>query len=163
MTTTLWRHARIATMHGREPWGWIERGALLAEDGRIVWVGADGDVPRHAQAQQEFDLQGALMTPGLIDAHTHLVYGGNRAAEFEQRLQGASYEEIARRGGGIASTVAATRAASDDQLFATASARARTLMAEGVTCNSAAARSKDPRRCTAARAASWARSNISYA
>jgi imidazolonepropionase len=133
MTTTLWRHARIATMHGLEPWGWIERGALLTEDGRIVWVGADGDVPRDARAQQEFDLQGALLTPGLIDAHTHLVYGGDRAAEFEQRLQGMSYEEIARRGGGIASTVAATRAASDDQLFATASARARTLMAEGVT------------------------------
>ncbi len=133
MTTTLWRHARIATMHGRQAWGWIERGALLAQDGRIVWIGADGDVPRDAQPQQEFDLQGALLSPGLIDAHTHLVYGGNRAAEFELRLQGASYEEIARSGGGIASTVAATRAASDDQLFATASARARTLMAEGVT------------------------------
>jgi imidazolonepropionase len=133
VTMTLWRHARIATMHGRQPWGWIERGALLAADGRIVWVGADGDVPRDAQAQQEFDLQGALLTPGLIDAHTHLVYGGSRAAEFELRLQGASYEEIARRGGGITSTVAATRAASDDELFATASSRARTLMAEGVT------------------------------
>jgi imidazolonepropionase len=133
MTTTLWRHARIATMHGREPWGWIERGALLADGGRIAWVGADGDLPRDAKAQQEFDLQGALLTPGLIDAHTHLVYGGDRAAEFELRLQGASYEQIAQRGGGIASTVAATRAASDDQLFAAASARARTLMAEGVT------------------------------
>jgi imidazolonepropionase len=133
MTTTLWRHARIATMHGALPWGWIERGALLAGGGRIAWVGADGDVPRDAKPQQEFDLHGALLTPGLIDAHTHLVHGGDRAAEFEQRLQGASYEEIARRGGGIASTVAATRAASDEQLFATASARARTLMAEGVT------------------------------
>jgi imidazolonepropionase len=133
MTATLWRHARIATMHGALPWGWIERGALLAEGGRIVWVGAEGEMPRDAQPQQEFDLQGALLTPGLIDAHTHLVYGGDRAAEFEQRLQGASYEEIARTGGGIASTVAATRAASDDQLFAAASARARTLMAEGVS------------------------------
>jgi imidazolonepropionase len=133
MTTTLWRHARIATMHGREAWGWIERGALLADGEHIAWVGADGDVPRDAKPQQEFDLQGALLTPGLIDAHTHLVYGGDRAAEFEQRLQGASYEQIAQRGGGIASTVAATRAASDDQLFASAQQRARTLMAEGVT------------------------------
>jgi imidazolonepropionase len=133
MTTTLWRHARIATMHGALPWGWIERGALLAEGGRIAWVGADGDVPRDAKPQQEFDLQGALLTPGLIDAHTHLVYGGDRAAEFEQRLQGASYEEIAQRGGGIASTVAATRAADNDVLAVRAMQRARTLMAEGVT------------------------------
>jgi imidazolonepropionase len=133
MTTTLWRHARIATMHGAHPWGWIPRGALLADRGRIVWVGAEGEMPRDAKPRQEFDLQGALLTPGLIDAHTHLVYGGSRATEFEQRLQGASYEEIARSGGGITSTVAATRAASDDQLLAAASARARTLMAEGVT------------------------------
>jgi imidazolonepropionase len=133
MTTILWRHARIATMHGTLPWGWIERGALLAEGGRIAWVGADGDVPRDAKPQQEFDLQGALLTPGLIDAHTHLVYGGDRAAEFEQRLQGASYEEIAQRGGGIASTVAATRAADNDVLAVRAMQRARTLMAEGVT------------------------------
>jgi imidazolonepropionase len=133
MTTTLWRHAHIATMHGREAWGWIERGALLAEGERIVWVGAEGEIPRDAKPQQEFELQGALLTPGLIDAHTHLVYGGDRAAEFEQRLQGASYEQIAQRGGGIASTVAATRAASDDTLFASAQQRARALMAEGVT------------------------------
>jgi imidazolonepropionase len=133
VTTTLWRHARIATMNGSRPWGWIERGALLAEGERIVWVGSEGDIPRDAKPQQEFDLQGAMLTPGLIDAHTHLVYGGDRAAEFEQRLQGASYEEIARQGGGIASTVAATRAASDNALFASAQQRARTLMAEGVT------------------------------
>ena len=133
MTMTLWRHARIATMHGPQPWGWIERGALLTDGERIVWVGAEGDIPREAAPQQEVDLQGALLTPGLIDAHTHLVYGGDRAAEFELRLQGASYEEIARRGGGIASTVAATRAASDDVLFAAAQKRALALMAEGVT------------------------------
>jgi imidazolonepropionase len=133
VTITLWRHARIATMSGATPWGWIERGALLAEGERIAWVGSEGDLPRNAKPQQEFDLQGALLTPGLIDAHTHLVYGGDRAAEFEQRLQGASYEEIARQGGGITSTVAATRAASDDALFASAQQRARTLMAEGVT------------------------------
>jgi imidazolonepropionase len=133
VTITLWRHARIATMNGPRPWGWVERGALLAESERIVWVGSEGDLPRDVKPQQEFDLQGALLTPGLIDAHTHLVYGGDRAAEFEQRLQGASYEEIARQGGGIASTVAATRAASDDTLFASAQRRAHTLMAEGVT------------------------------
>jgi len=133
MTTTLWRHARIATMDGAQPWGWLERGALLAECEHIAWVGSERDIPRDAKPQQEFDLQGALLTPGLIDAHTHLVYGGDRAAEFEQRLQGASYEEIAQRGGGIRATVGATRAASDDQLFAAAAARARTLMAEGVT------------------------------
>jgi imidazolonepropionase len=133
VTTNLWRHARIATMNGARPWGWIPRGALLAEGERIVWVGSEGELPRDAKPQQEFDLQGALLTPGLIDAHTHLVYGGDRAAEFEQRLQGASYEEIARQGGGIAATVAATRAASDDVLFASAQQRARTLMAEGVT------------------------------
>ncbi len=133
MTTTLWRHARIATMNGAQPWGWIERGALMADGERIVWVGTDDEIPPDAKPQQEFDLQGALLTPGLIDAHTHLVYGGDRAAEFELRLQGTSYEEIAQRGGGIASTVAATRAASDDALFASAQQRACTLMAEGVT------------------------------
>jgi imidazolonepropionase len=132
-TTTLWRHARIATMHGSAPWGWIERGAMLADGARITWVGADNAVPRDAAPVREIDLEGALVTPGLIDAHTHLVYGGDRAAEFELRLQGASYEQIARAGGGIASTVAATRAASDDALFASAERRARVLMAEGMT------------------------------
>jgi imidazolonepropionase len=90
-------------------------------------------LPTGLQADLEVNLHGALLTPGLIDAHTHLVYGGNRAAEFEQRLQGASYEDIARAGGGIRSTVAATRAASDDELFHSAAQRAQALMAEGVT------------------------------
>ena len=133
ITRTLWRHARLATFGGPAPWGWIEDGALLTEGDRIVWVGPDVDLPSAPQAQREHDLQGALVTPGLIDAHTHLVYGGDRAPEFELRLQGASYEEIARAGGGIRSTVASTRAASDDALFASAAARARALMAEGVT------------------------------
>ena len=130
---TLWRHARIATMDGTRPWGWIDDGALMVEGDRIAWVGADADLPARAGAVQEIDLQGALVTPGLIDAHTHLVYGGDRAAEFELRLQGASYEQVARAGGGIRSTVAATRAASDEALFDAAAKRARRLLAEGVT------------------------------
>ena len=132
-STSLWRHARLATMTGAAGWGWIEDGALLVEGDAIVWAGADADLSREVSVQDEFHLRGALVTPGLIDAHTHLVYGGDRAAEFELRLQGASYEEIARAGGGIRSTVAATRAASSETLFASASARARTLMQEGVT------------------------------
>ena len=134
---TLWRHARLASMTAGSAWGWVEDGALLTEGERIVWAGPDRGVPRGAGAQAaiqaEHNLHGALVTPGLIDAHTHLVYGGDRAAEFEQRLQGASYEEIARAGGGIRATVAATRAASDEALFSSAAARARTLMQEGVT------------------------------
>jgi len=130
---TLWRHARIATFQPGTPWGWIDDGALLIQGDTLQWVGPDVDLPATTAPQAEHDLQGALVTPGLIDAHTHLVYGGDRAAEFELRLQGASYEDIARAGGGIRSTVAATRAASDDTLFSTAATRARALMAEGVT------------------------------
>jgi imidazolonepropionase len=130
---TLLRHARLATLDGTQPWGWVEDGALCMEGGRISWVGADAALPAGLQPGQEVDLGGALLTPGLVDCHTHLVYGGDRAAEFERRLLGASYEDIAREGGGIRSTVSATRAASEEQLFASASARARTLMAEGVT------------------------------
>ena len=131
--TTLWRHARLASFQPGTPWGWLDDAALLVAGDTLRWVGADADLPAALRPDAEHDLQGALVTPGLIDAHTHLVYGGDRAAEFEQRLQGASYEAIARAGGGIRSTVAATRAASDAQLFASAAARARTLMAEGVT------------------------------
>ncbi len=132
-TTTLWRNARLATMAGPVAWGWVGHGALLVQGGKLQWVGAESDLPVDLKPDAEVDLQGALVTPGLIDAHTHLVYGGDRAAEFELRLQGATYEEIARAGGGIRSTVTATRVASDDTLFQTAAARARTLMAEGVT------------------------------
>jgi imidazolonepropionase len=130
---TLYRHARLATFEGAAPWGWIDDGALLTDGGHLAWVGADGALPPGLQTDVECDLGGALLTPGLIDAHTHLVYGGDRAAEFEQRLQGASYEQIARAGGGIRSTVAATRAASDQALFDAAAARARALQAQGVT------------------------------
>jgi imidazolonepropionase len=129
----LFRHARAATMTGAAPWGWIDDAALLVQDGVLRWVGPDQLLPAALSATEEHDLQGALVTPGLIDAHTHLVYGGDRAAEFELRLQGASYEEISRAGGGIRSTVAATRAASDEQLYQSAARRAQALMQEGVT------------------------------
>lgn len=132
MRRTLLRHGRLACFGGDSGWALIDNGALLIEGDRIAWVGADADRPADPAAT-EIDLHGALLTPGLIDAHTHLVYAGDRAAEFEQRLQGASYEQIARAGGGIRSTVAATRAASEDELFDAAAARARTLMREGVT------------------------------
>jgi imidazolonepropionase len=130
---TLWRHARLATLSGSEPYGWIERGALLSDGDTIRWAGADAALPAGLQADEEVDLGGALLTPGLVDCHTHLVYGGHRAREFELRLQGASYEQIARAGGGIRSTVAATRAADDATLYASARQRALTLMREGVT------------------------------
>nr|WP_315849783.1 imidazolonepropionase [uncultured Rhodoferax sp.] len=132
---TLWRNAKLATLHGNTPWGWIEDGALLTQGDRIVWVGEASALPppQAKQVEDEYDLGGALLTPGLVDCHTHLVYGGQRAAEFEQRLQGANYEAIARAGGGIRSTVSATRAASDKELLASATLRAQSLMAEGVT------------------------------
>ena len=133
MTTTLWQHARIATLAPGRPWGWIDDGALLVQGDTLRWVGPMAELPEGLLDADVHELGGALVTPGLVDAHTHLVYGGDRAAEFELRLQGASYEDIARAGGGIAATVAATRAASDDELFASAAARARAFMDEGVT------------------------------
>jgi len=133
MTRLLLRHARLATFEGASGWGLMDDGALLIDGGHFAWLGADAALDAGLQADHEIHLQGALLTPGLIDAHTHLVYGGDRAAEFEQRLQGASYEAIARAGGGIRSTVTATRTASEAQLFADAAKRARTLHREGVT------------------------------
>ncbi|MBB5204318.1 imidazolonepropionase [Inhella inkyongensis] len=134
---TLWRDARLATFHGDQPWGAIEDGALLTRGEQIEWVGRlvdlPADVPAGLDIQREHSLQGAWVTPGLIDAHTHLVYGGQRAHEFELRLQGAGYEEIARAGGGIRSTVAHTRAASEAELLASARHRLEALKAEGLT------------------------------
>jgi len=130
---TLWRNAHLATLAGASPWGRVAQGALVTAGERIEWIGDASALPAGLVVQAEHDLCGALVTPGLIDCHTHLVYGGQRAAEFELRLQGASYEQIARAGGGIRSTVAATRAASDEALFAAARGRALALMAEGVT------------------------------
>ncbi|MGZ5215075.1 MAG: imidazolonepropionase [Caldimonas sp.] len=130
---TLWRNARIASLAGEASWGWIENGALIVDGETLQWVGAEAELPKGTAVDEERVLGGALVTPGLVDCHTHLVYGGERAREFELRLEGASYEDIARAGGGIRSTVAATRAASDDALFASTRTRALALMAEGVT------------------------------
>ncbi len=132
----IWLNARLATMDrvpGADAYGSIEDGAVAAKDGRIAWVGPRAGLPAGWRAQVEHDCRGGWLTPGLIDCHTHLVYAGSRAAEFEQRLQGASYEDIARAGGGILSTVRATRAASDQDLLRQGSRRLAALMAEGVT------------------------------
>ncbi|MEK8052897.1 imidazolonepropionase [Ideonella sp. DXS22W] len=122
-------------MDGATPYGWLPDGALLTQGDTLRWVGPMSGLPADLRGHitDEVDLGDRLVTPGLIDAHTHLVYAGDRAREFERRLQGATYEEIARAGGGIRSTVAATRAASEDELLALALARARQLLAEGVT------------------------------
>ncbi len=131
----LWHHARVATMTPDRPWGWIDIGALVTEGPTLRWVGPEDQLPPELRAQvtTTHDLSNAVVTPGLIDGHTHLVYGGQRAHEFELRLQGATYEEIARAGGGIRSTVAATRGASEATLHTLALHRARTLLADGVT------------------------------
>jgi len=137
MSLSLWTHCDIATMQAgaAQPYGLLSDAALVIQNEKIRWLGPRGDLPRDLQAlcSSEHDCEGALITPGLIDCHTHLVYGGDRAAEFEQRLQGASYEDIARRGGGIASTVRATREASSADLAHSSATRLRALMAEGVT------------------------------
>jgi imidazolonepropionase len=131
---TIWLDARLATLAPDRPGiGVIERGAIAAQGGRIGFVGAMADLPSGWDARQRVALDGRWITPGLIDCHTHLVYAGDRAHEFELRLAGASYEEIARAGGGIVSTVTATRAASEDQLVAQSLPRLDALIAEGVS------------------------------
>jgi imidazolonepropionase len=132
----VWVSAHIATLvAGTDPYGARPEAAIAVRAGRIAWIGATADAEAHAAARgiPTVDAAGAWITPGLIDCHTHLVYGGNRVAEFEQRLSGVSYEEIARAGGGIQSTVRASRAASHESLLQAARVRARRLMAEGVT------------------------------
>ena len=122
----------LATMaDGTSPYGIVENGALAISGGNIAWLGQASDLPSHDGCETR-SLNGAWLTPALIDCHTHLVFAGNRAAEFEQRLRGASYEEIARSGGGIMSTVNATRAASNDDLSTATSARLYALKREGV-------------------------------
>jgi len=128
---TLWQHCHVATMaEGR--YSAIEDAAIVTSAGLIEWIGPRAELAP-VEADRTVDLGGAWVTPGLIDCHTHAVFGGNRSGEFEQRLQGVSYAEIAAQGGGIASTVRATRAASEDELFASARQRVQALMRDGVT------------------------------
>jgi imidazolonepropionase len=130
----IWLNGRLATLDQAVPGlGVIERGAIAATEGRIAYVGPASELPSGWDAAERIDLAGRWVTPGLIDCHTHLVYAGSRAHEFELRLKGASYEEIARAGGGILATVRATRAASEDDLVAAALPRMDRLIAEGVT------------------------------
>ena len=137
---TLWLNLRLATMDPARPnpYGMLGEskadGALAIKDGRIAWLGIAAELPEYDEASVAvFDGDGRWLTPGLIDCHTHLVYGGNRAEEFELRLTGVDYEEIARRGGGILSTVRATREASEEELYESAARRLQHFLDEGVT------------------------------
>jgi imidazolonepropionase len=130
----LWRNARLATMNERSAGlGIVEHGALAARNGRIVYAGPESELPSEFLHGEAVDCQGRWITPGLIDCHTHLVHAGNRANEFEMRLAGASYEEVAKAGGGIVSSVRMLRAASEDDLVAQSLPRLDALLAEGVT------------------------------
>ena len=139
MNAVLWRNAHAISLAPVSGWGALECAAVVTVGDTIRWIGAQSDLPADLerdlgiQLVNEVDLEGALLTPGLVDCHTHLVYGGHRAAEFELRLEGVSYEAIAKSGGGIRSTVSATRSATDEDLFERACSRARTLMSQGVT------------------------------
>ena len=145
MWDLLVRRARLATMTTGAPWGEAPglgacfgeeappAGALAVEGGRIAWLGREADLPAGAAALRELDAEGRLLTPGLVDAHTHLVHAGDRSAEWGERLAGASYEAIAARGGGILATVRATRAAGHDGLLAASRPRLAALLADGVT------------------------------
>lgn len=125
-------NARVATLRGDAGYGLLEDSAVAWRDGRIVFVGARAELPSEFVGSEPIDAGGRLLTPALIDCHTHLVFAGDRAREFERRLQGATYEQIAREGGGIVSTVRATRAASEDELFAQSLPRLLALRADGV-------------------------------
>ena len=130
----LWRNARLATLAPDQPGlGVVDDGLIACRDGLILHAGPARAVPQALDAREVIDCGGRWITPGLIDCHTHLVYAGDRAHEFEQRLKGVTYEEIARQGGGIVSTVNATRAATETQLVASALPRLDALLAEGVT------------------------------
>ncbi len=128
---TLWRNARIATCD--EQSRVFERGAVLVRDSVVEWVGDERDLPAGRRPERAVELAGRWLTPGLIDCHTHLVFAGQRAAEFARRTAGTSYADIAREGGGILSTVRATRAASEDELVEQSRPRLQSLLTEGVT------------------------------
>jgi len=132
---SLWVNVHLASMMPQAPYGAVEDGALAVSGERLIWIGKRKDVPREIEvgAKVTHDGHGAWVTPGLVDCHTHLVYAGNRAREFEMRLQGATYEEIALKGGGIRSTVSATRAAGEEILFRQSASRLGSMLSEGVT------------------------------
>ena len=131
----VWVNVDLATMVETGPYGIVEDGAVAIHGGKIAWVGKRTDLPAGVESRATLvhDGQKGWITPGLVDCHTHLVYAGSRAREFEQRLLGVTYEEIARQGGGIRSTVAATRAANEIDLFKQSASRLEALMQEGVT------------------------------
>ncbi len=131
MKQTVWNHLKLCAQG--DPDQTVDDAAIAVENGRIAWLGAAHELPAHYAAWPREDIGGAWVTPGLVDCHTHLVYGGQRADEFAQRLAGVSYEEIAKQGGGIVSTVRATRAADEAALFAQSAARLEAMLAEGVT------------------------------
>ena len=134
MNATVLQNCNVATMApGGTPYGMIPDGAVILDGNTIAWVGSRDELPAAYEGSRYQDLQGRLLTPGLIDCHTHLVFGGNRALEFEMRLLGKSYEDIARSGGGILSTVQSTRDESQDQLLKSALGRVDVMIAEGVT------------------------------
>ena len=131
---TLWHNAHLMTLDaGDDGLGIVRDGAIACHDGRIAYAGPLSAVPSDLVAERQVDCGGRWIGPGLVDCHTHLVYAGNRANEFEQRLDGASYADIARAGGGIVATVRATRAASEDELVAQSLPRLDAMLAEGVT------------------------------
>ncbi len=123
----------IATLDDESPYGLIEKGSIVIDNDRILWAGPEDELPAQYAEHVEEDLEGRLVTPAFIDCHTHIVHGGHRALEFEMRLEGATYEEVARAGGGIVSTMRATRAASLEQLIQSALPRVDALLAEGVS------------------------------
>ena len=127
----LWRNARIATCDASLTR--LPQGAQLTRGARIEWVGQEHDLPADCRPEEAHDLDGAWVTPGLIDCHTHLVFAGNRASEYAERLRGRSYQEIARAGGGILATMRRVRAASEQQLLDESLPRLEALLAEGVT------------------------------
>lgn len=128
---SLWINVHLARM--TDGYGEIRDAAIAVKDGKIAWLGAQSELPAEYGAAKTHDGKGCWLTPGLIDCHTHLVYAGNRSNEFEARLNGVAYEEIARQGGGINATVRATRAASEDELLAATLPRLHAMLAEGVT------------------------------
>ncbi len=131
----LWLNVNLATMTESSPYGMVKDGAMLVGGSKVVWLGKRADLPSGYESRIDkiHDGQGGWITPGLVDCHTHLVYAGSRAHEFELRLQGASYEEIARQGGGIRSTVAATREADEKALLEQSAPRLEALLQEGAT------------------------------